>query len=207
MHQFGPGWPWVGTGSIEKETLQSEGSFNEDPGSESDTLMKVSTLPSLTLALTVVLMEGYEPTTDRRVVCPRERRCRRGIGLSRRRGRANASPGLKSTMKWDRKLEEAKLSCRTFCESVYTVVYLDAKNHIAQFGCIHLGDAEMSEANVLIEFNGNQVGLFFADADRGTDEFVTHLSLFLTASHPSCRLGQHGLFTGQQANCDCTCEP
>jgi hypothetical protein len=131
VHRFGPGWPWAGIGSI-KKTLQPEGSFGEGPGSDIDTLGKVSTLPLPTLAPTVVLIFwGYELTTDRR-----DSRVPRGGAGSR-------------------KLEEAKLSCRTFYESVYTAAHLDAKNWIAQFGCIHLGNAEMSEANVLIEVNGN----------------------------------------------------
>jgi hypothetical protein len=147
----------VSTGSIEKKTLQSEGSFDEDPGSESDTLMKVSTFLSPTLASTVVLIN---------------------MGGTNRPQIGELHPS-----RVRRRLEEAKLTCRAFYESVYTVVYLDAKNHIAQFECIHPQNAEMSEANVFIESNGNQVGLFFADADRGTNEFPTSPFCSQPATH------------------------
>ena len=55
-------------------------------------------------------------------------------------------------------LDDAKLNCRLFFQSVYKAVYLDAKRYISEFGCVHHGDAEMGESNVLIEFAGNQVG-------------------------------------------------
>ena len=54
-------------------------------------------------------------------------------------------------------LDNAKSDCRLFFQSVYRAVYLDAKRYISEFGCIHHGNAEMGEANVLIEFTGNQV--------------------------------------------------
>ena len=35
------------------------------------------------------------------------------------------------------KLEQARTSCRAFYESIYTAVYLDAKNYTTEFECIH----------------------------------------------------------------------
>ena len=122
--------------------------------------MKVSTFLSPTHASTVVL-----------------------INMGVRTGHRSASCIRQEYQEMGRRLEEAKLSCRAFYESIYTVVYLDAKNHIAQFGCVHPQNAEISEANVLIEFNGNQVGLFFADADRGTNEFPTSPFCSQPATH------------------------
>jgi len=77
----------------------------------------------------------------------------------------------------DRKLEEARMSCRNFYESVYTAVYLDAKKYITEFGCIHRGNAQMGESNVLLEFNAGKVSCLFVGADRGTDELWTPLSI------------------------------
>ena len=77
-----------------------------------------------------------------------------------------AQPGkwLSKTQNYDevaKKLNEATNICRDFYKSVYTAVYLDAKKYISDFGCIHPGEAEMGEGNVLIEFNAGKVGSFF----------------------------------------------
>jgi len=60
-------------------------------------------------------------------------------------------------------LNDAKRTCRAFCQAIYRAVYSDAKKCILEYGCIHDKGPEMAEQNVLIEFNRNQVGpsLFF----------------------------------------------
>ena len=45
-------------------------------------------------------------------------------------------------------------TCRKFFQDVYTAVYLNARNYLAQFGCAHAGKTEMNEANILLEFDG-----------------------------------------------------
>lgn len=44
-------------------------------------------------------------------------------------------------------------TCPWFFADAYRAVYDDAKNYIAEYGCIHAKGSEMNEANVLFEYD------------------------------------------------------
>ena len=80
-------------------------------------------------------------------------------------------------------------TCHKFFQDAYTAVYWDAKNYIAQFGCVHAGNTEMNEANILFEFD-------VADNVRTPFLFSGSLTYttYRTANCPPHRLGRCRLF-------------
>lgn len=130
VYKFTPGWPSKDAESVGK-TLQSGGPFYEGYGSEIDTLK------------TIDEFHAHEKDVQGRdwIVM----KTQPGTRLFK----TEEYKGIKD------RLDEARVTCRSFFLSVYTAVYLDAKRYIEGFGCVHRRDVGMGEPNVLVEFAEN----------------------------------------------------
>ncbi|KAF9645662.1 hypothetical protein BDM02DRAFT_3271525 [Thelephora ganbajun] len=123
--QFSPGWPFREGNTVGTTPLDPKVQWPPRPGSEEYNLHAI-----------------YELYGHKRNASRRDR-----LTMKMQPGqKLSETPQYKT-------LGDNVTTCPGLFEAICQAVLEDAKGYIAEYGCIHAGDAEMNDGNVLFEFD------------------------------------------------------